>query len=371
MARGRPVWPAAVWRQRHFYAPAADGQSARPGWLFPSGFLVLAALLVAAGGSRGPQASRSDGAAALDASGATWTIEAEGATLTTMNSESAPDYSGTWSIPDVYAGPVYGKLSGDDRFKLVLHGLPLEDRQKTILLYHLNSTIHGDCSGLNITLLGSRAISYHPNGTVQIEFWSALIGVHVSRGDAFTFKTASIHIDGTTDWAGRRPLEPGVHSDGGSTFDIKYASPETLRARVDGAELCLSSSVRSSMGITTASIEHTDYFVVKLQSTCNIDLLMNEYVRPLQYLLALASETLPKVSRLVVVVEGEGYTQSVDVWLRAIRLNEPPPVRPSDELAFTLADFDFAKMLPRWFAVVRRYRSACDLLFGQPQGQYR
>jgi hypothetical protein len=59
--------------------PHGTGQSARPGCLLLPRSLVPAALLVVSGGSRVPQASRSDGAAALDAAGAAWTLEAEGA----------------------------------------------------------------------------------------------------------------------------------------------------------------------------------------------------------------------------------------------------------------------------------------------------
>jgi hypothetical protein len=56
--------------------PRATAQSARPGCLLPSGFLVDAALLVVADVSRVREASRSDGVAALEAVGAAWTMSA-------------------------------------------------------------------------------------------------------------------------------------------------------------------------------------------------------------------------------------------------------------------------------------------------------
>jgi hypothetical protein len=59
---------------------AGGFQSARLGCPIPSGSLVDAALLVVVAGSKVPEASRSDGAAAFDAVGAAWTIESEGAT---------------------------------------------------------------------------------------------------------------------------------------------------------------------------------------------------------------------------------------------------------------------------------------------------
>lgn len=65
------------------------GQSTRPAAYSPSGSLVLAALLVAAGGSRGPQASRSDGVAALDAAAATWTMNGRGSKAVPTLSRSA------------------------------------------------------------------------------------------------------------------------------------------------------------------------------------------------------------------------------------------------------------------------------------------
>jgi hypothetical protein len=54
--------------------PRATSQSARLRCLHPSGSLVDAALLVTAGGSRVPQASRSDGVAALETVAAAWTM---------------------------------------------------------------------------------------------------------------------------------------------------------------------------------------------------------------------------------------------------------------------------------------------------------
>jgi hypothetical protein len=58
--------------------PRRTGQSARPGCLLLPRSLVQAALLVVSGESRVPQASRSDGAAALDAAGTTWTMSRRG-----------------------------------------------------------------------------------------------------------------------------------------------------------------------------------------------------------------------------------------------------------------------------------------------------
>jgi hypothetical protein len=58
--------------------PCGPGQFARPGCPLLPGSLAQAALLAGPGESRGPQASRSDGVAALDAAGAAWTISGGG-----------------------------------------------------------------------------------------------------------------------------------------------------------------------------------------------------------------------------------------------------------------------------------------------------
>lgn len=274
---------------------------------------------------------------------------------------------GLWVIRGIYENPVSGRLKFGGRNILTIYGAKLDEKTISKLYFQSIPTIIGESDGQDISLLGPRVNFYDPNGVIEFDIETAVMGAHLSDDHDLTIQQANFELDNLDQWTRRRPISSSIGPD---VYDFTYTSPVSERANITRGVIAMEGSVRTKISRTRASIEYRDVFNVSLHEAVTLDSFLYEFARPLRYLLALAAGPLPRIYGLNALIPRSGAAPSLPIALYPTgRAEESSGLRVIfAEMMFTLPDIDFSEFVPRWFDIVSRFDSTCDLLFDRTRG---
>lgn len=291
-------------------------------------------------------------------------------------------YVGMWWVPSAPDQAVGGILETDEygasRLELTaeLHGgkfLPL---------------VHGTADGRAITLLdcspdngGKITIAQFHSVTEVMRPQVALVGVHLETRDQPVFKSIEYSVSNLTVWSRSTGLEKVDYYDkpveGADDQNYKFkrsvvtvTPTSSITARLDDAGetfklgwSLVMSGPKNDEWARKFHVEEAANLIVTSDENRTWDG-FNDSVAGMRDLLTLAVQSPCAVSERTLRIEMEGERPySVPVYFDTGSRPEPGAVKDNDIL-FTLADVDFASVIPTWFALRKKIGLPLDVLFG-------
>ncbi|MFC9608533.1 HEPN domain-containing protein [Streptomyces niveus] len=242
--------------------------------------------------------------------------------------------------------------------------------------------IHGISGNEKFTLLDNSCI--HTGGSgfffgeIVRQDWTSirtLRGVHIESLDAPIFARAHLRLERLLHWSNQSAFQVSITKKEGELPRSKHAERikvEPITARHNDLEVSLRLlnwdfryedqivlNERSLAGRESAVLTFTPSRLV----TCKH---FDEVEKDMQDLLTLSTyEPCGALSRTLVYVSSDGEHEEVEVIGRQIyRTPIQKRSKRETEILFSLADVDFAEILPAWLNLKQRARTGCNILFG-------
>jgi ApeA N-terminal domain 1 len=198
-------------------------------------------------------------------------------------------------------------------------------------------------------------------------------GVGFESPGEVQFDRAVVRLTHLDEWANLSGFQETYEQDAGASapsgYSVSYRPPPDREAELPGVKVTLSFSWRTKWDrIQYRRIEQRTELELNLDQAMPLRDLVNGYVQPLRNLLTLAvgaasTVTELRMGRLDLFDPGD-RTPRVKVEMPKAFNVDVGKHRSAHEMLFTLADFDFATGIPRWFEVADRLAVVCNLLFG-------
>jgi hypothetical protein len=277
-------------------------------------------------------------------------------------------FEGVWWVPGSDNIRVAGTLQLGQIFELHTVGAFSSDGLPTNAL--TTDILNGAVPRRMITLLGcvqqKSALFGKDLVMLSVRFDKALLGGYLldNSSDA-VFDEVFVELDAVSEWASYQPISS---SDVGEKIVVEYEKPAALSANLSSGQVRMVSDIRGSDDEQKVNWKAVSSFIVTLDRPLSIDDIEERYVRPLRYLLSLATGTPAVVTRLRVQNSAHtkplGASQWLDVEFYQGKLPpEPPKPVSRHDMLFKLDDIEFSQFLPRWFELVERCGISLDLLF--------
>jgi hypothetical protein len=300
---------------------------------------------------------------------------------------------GLWWLPGDPDRKIAGTVSftGEDRPTLKLIGALTRENETSTGAYDITMPedyplIHGLCEQGEVTLVDCQSVAFRlgmPGRSRQS--WAArrmLVGILLDQPDEAYFDQIDIGVDHLLAWSGHS----GISDDhfftdkrltGGS---YRWDRKEALVAQLDG-EITVQIDLAANLGGKSwadrneRTIKESAGFVVKVPEPQSADALIQEWTKPLQDLLTLATGRACGVHEIRLIrgrpdesTEAGGRPWrpvTVKVYLQPVYRSRPDDqaaVRP--KMLFTLQHLSFSEVLPTWLAVNERLAPVPVMLFG-------
>lgn len=296
---------------------------------------------------------------------------------------------GLWWLPSNPEEKIAGILSftGEARPTLRLIGAFTHAEEYSPGAYEItvperHALIHGLCERHEITLVDysqsklSRSSARQWRQSLQAR--QLLVGIWLDQTEEECFDRITIGVDNLLGWSGltgfRNEDEDYAH------IRCRWDQPQSLVAQIGQASVRISIS-RWEVGKKTwadrteQSLQESASFIVDVPEPQSADILIREWVKPLQDLLTLATGEACGVHEITLRLRQQGghdnntvMTQrptKVQVYLQPVYRSRPDESAMSSErMLFTLRDMRFSDVLPAWLAVSRQLSPAPEMIFG-------
>jgi len=287
----------------------------------------------------------------------------------TMIENADMPHEGLWWIPGEYTKRVGGILQLGQVFELRTMGdfsageVPPQLFTSTVL--------NGLTQKRSITLLGCRrrrsTFNLGAFSALTIGFDMALIGAYtIPNEESAVFDRVMIVFDNLTAWANRPTVQVDYESTG--TITVRHSPHSDMIAHLPGGTVRLNGRLSGSDGPRQTPWETAERVAIELAEPLPVLAIEQAYVRPLRYLLNLATNETCNVKSLKVANSRHDHSSpgvlwfDVDFYQGKARLPEGKPVELSS-MMFSLDDVDFRSVIPKWFETVEQIGLSLDLLF--------
>lgn len=278
-------------------------------------------------------------------------------------------YEGLWWIPGRRDRQIGGVLELGQKFELRTMGSFADDGMPRNQLDA--RVLHGLAPKRAITLLDckQRNFSFTLGGltTLSITAQIALIGhYHLDDEAKAIFDRVIVELDNLTAWAQRRRIET-EYSDNGQMI-ARHVPQTEMAVALPDATLRLRGRLDFDDSDHRVAWEHHEQIVIELAKPLPILELENRYIRPLRYLLNLATGETCNVQSFSVANSAHLDPRPGLLWF-AVDFYQgrvaPPPRKSIDphDMVFTLDQCEFGKLIPRWFEIIVKFGISLDLLF--------
>jgi hypothetical protein len=151
---------------------------------------------------------------------------------------------------------------------------------------------------------------------------------------------------------------------------VLFVEPDNLKTDVNDGSVTLGMRWRKKIGHQSVEFASKEVFRIELPEAVSLDRLSRDWVKPLRYLLALATGVLPRIRTLEVgkvqTLEGGTIEFPATVVSAFDRGQEGEPPRITQhQMLLTLNDIQYEADIPKWFNIVRKHEAACDLIFSR------
>lgn len=288
-------------------------------------------------------------------------------------SRKAGPFLGKWWVAGNKDQSVGGRLDLADSFSLHTveglkseSGVGVQDMSRFI--------VEGESLGTCITLfecIGSRHT--YSNRQTQHEVFSPTVLTgprHFDDPGCSKFDRISFRLDNLNQFTNRRSFKTS-HAPG-DIFTVTHSVVPDLVAQLDGANVMISPTTERSVGLNRIELTSTECFYIELSERRSLEELMYKYIRPLRYLITLATATDCGIHDLWVAdtktleEDRHGYFE-VHLWKSKpedlTRRVVNPNMRFSLHSDIRRPTFPFEDMVPRWFQISEKYGPALDLIF--------
>lgn len=304
-------------------------------------------------------------------------------------------WKGTWWLPEAPGDAKPGTLHyrDDGQLRLELIGgfsiwtlIPAEDGvSEPVDREPMFPVIHGVCGAERFTLLDTVAV--HTSGGLfggvndqSLSALRGLRGIHVTSAGERIFDSAEVQLEHLLGWAAQTTMKVSVTLEEGRwtgeqtaqsmPADDKHATygDMTVTLRVPHTQFRFDHDPRTSRRTVTGS----EWAELELVSPAPSSLDgFNQVIKAMADLMTLCahapSGALKRTLRFTGSPEhpARGRQGEVEVMGRQVHQPAPDAGNPASvEYLFTLADTDFAIVVPAWLALHERASTACSVLFG-------
>ena len=309
---------------------------------------------------------------------------------------SETSWKGTWWVPGAPGDARPGTLHyGDDgRLKLELIGgfslmVPVQAADGAWVSQErepLFPVIHGMCGAERFTLFD--AVAVHTSGGLfgdvtdqSLNALRGLRGIHAASAAERIFDSAKVRLEYLLGWTAQTTMKASVtrkegrwtgeqtaHSTSADDLDAAYGSM-TLTLRIPHTEFRFDEDPRASQR-TVSSREWAELEVASSEPL-SLDG-FGQVIKAMADLMTLCAHAPSGASKRTLRFTGSpehpapaGRPGEVEIMDRQV--HQPTPDSGSAarvEYLFTLADADFAAVVPAWLALYERASTACSVLFG-------
>lgn len=242
--------------------------------------------------------------------------------------------------------------------------------------------IHGISGNKKFTLLDNSCVhtsgSGFFDGEIARQDWTsirALRGMHLESLDAPIFTRAHLRLERLLHWSNQSAFQVSMTMKEGELPRSKQAERirvEPITVRHNNLEVCLRLltwdfryedqvvlNERSLSGKESAVLTFTPSRLV----TCKH---FDEVEKDMQDLLTLSTyEPCGALSRTLVYLRSDGEHEEIEVIGRQIyRTSDQKRRKRETEVLFSLADIDFAEIVPAWLNLKQKARTGCNIMFG-------
>lgn len=281
--------------------------------------------------------------------------------------EDAP-FDGRWWLPEDSSIVVGGRLElHEDTWRIVLMGW-LGPWDNVAGAGEFPSQLHGQVGTTAVSLLDLvpehfESTFLSPPHRATLSARTVIFGSHLDQSTLFTH--ASVRLVSLNEWANRRPWssENGVNEHGIWRHKGVYTPPENLDATVPGAKVTLGRSFGHTGGdfseMRMWSEEHVDF---ALDTPLDLAAVEHDYVRPLRYLVELASGARSAVLELTVMPEGSGRLTPASEVLSAVEARAVATPKAFFRFLFNLGSVPFEEVVPAWWTLHSEIGPVSDLV---------
>ncbi len=289
------------------------------------------------------------------------------------------DSVGIWYLPEEPSKEVSGTLRySEEGILLSLMGSFSESwffgsEHFPVIHGEVNRSPYGKYVTLYNSYMKSRSMGTSRTATEVIFSNLAIIGDSHLPLASDDFGTVQISITDLRDWLGWRGIQQQTFAKGSTNeFSVAYKLPKAIEIELDGKSLTLGYSWHSSESLHEYKLwENAHFFVEHIQALTVHDLL-SMYVRPLQDLVTLATNTPNGVEEIRftgTVPEGadeesKKFPPHYNLIYKPIYRSDKARIR-SREMLFEYHEATKAgvEIIPQWFEFAKKYKEFCIVYF--------